>query len=94
MRKATQAMAATVIVVDVVKQPAVADHDEKPVGPTSLDDVKAAAAATAAAARPLGAALLARLLARQERGAAVRKYKARELAASHRHALALKATRV
>ena len=53
----------------------------------------AAAAAAAAACRPLGAALLARLLARPERGAAVCKYKARELAASHRHALALQATR-
>ena len=41
MRKATQALAATVIVVDVAK-PAAAEHDERPVGPSSVDDVKAA----------------------------------------------------
>ena len=73
------------------------DKPAKPLAkPAVIDTNKAAAAAAAAAAacRPLGAALLARLLARRERGAAVRKYRARELAASHRHALALKATRV
>ena len=41
--------------------------------------------------RPLGVTLLARLLARPERSAAL--HKSRERAASYRHALALKATR-
>ena len=94
MRMATQAMAATVIVVDLVKQPAVADRDEKPVTPAAhaaVDDVKAAAAATAAAARPLGVALLARLLARPERSAAL--HKSREFGAASRRALSLTAIR-
>ena len=64
---------------------------DKPLVKPAVIDGKAAAAAVAAACHPLGVTLLARLLARPERSAAL--HKSRERAASYRHALALKATR-
>ena len=71
------------------------DKPAKPLAKPAVVDDKAAAAAVAAAVaaacRPLGVTLLARLLARPERSAVL--HKSRELTASYRHALALKAIR-
>ena len=100
MRKTTQAVAATVIVVDVVT-PAVNKHDEKPVRPTTAAGtaaiaVAAAIAAAVAAAAAPPAALLARLLARPSVDRLLDQaalHKSRECAAASRRALALTATR-